>query len=135
MPADPVPDLNQTIATAVQARVEAEVLKALSGDEMFASLVAASMNALVEVPDGAYSKKRITFMEHVLQKTIQKATQAAVQAVVDEQQDRLKEMVRKGLCSKIDAIATTLVDKVVENSKSPYGWDIKVDVKFPRDNG
>ena len=131
---DPIPDLNATIVHAVQARIQAEVLKALSGDDVFGALVASALQQQVEIPDGtAYGKKRVPYMEHVIATAVRDSTRLAVEAVIAEDQERIKTLVKKALRSKLDSISEGFVDQLVESTKSKYGWNIKVDLKFPGD--
>lgn len=119
--ADPTPDLNAVIAGAVQARVEAQVLAALSDSETFHALVTAAMQQQVEVPDGtSYGKKRVPFLMHTVQRAIQDHTKAAIAEGIAEHTDAIKAEVAKALRKSIGVIADTLVDGFVANASGRY---------------
>lgn len=123
-------DLNQVIVSAVQARVEAEVAKALAGDEVVGRMVAAAMNQQVEVPGGRYGEKR-TFLKAVLDKTVQEATKAAVQEAIAGEADAIRAAVAAEVRKRSKEIAASFTDELVENVKK--GWSISVAVNGPKD--
>lgn len=122
------PDLDATITAAVNARVEAAVLEALSGDQFIGQMVAKALNAEVEV-GGTYSRKKTTFMQATLNSTIQECVKVATAEAIAERKDEIKDAVRAALSDKIELIATSMADNMVEKASSPYG--IRVEMQWP----
>jgi len=102
-------DLNTTITAAVNARIEAAVMEALSGDEVMGRFITAALTQKVEV-DRYDRKKDRTFLSHVVQQTIQDATKAAVMRFVDDERDLIETEVRKALRKQVPAVAEQLVN-------------------------
>lgn len=102
-------DLNSTIAAAVNARIEAAVMEALSGDEVMGRYIASALSQKVEV-DRYDRKKDRTFLSHVVEQAIQEATRAAVLRFVADERDLIETEVRKGLRKQIPAVAEQLVN-------------------------
>lgn len=126
---DVSPDLNQVIVSAVQARVEAEVTKALAGDEVLGRMVTAAMNQQVEVPSGGYRSEKKPFLKAVLDRTIQEATKTAVQEAVAGEADAIRAAVAAEVRKRSKEIAASFTDELIENVKK--GWSISVAIKGP----
>jgi hypothetical protein len=124
-------DLNETIRSAVNARVEAEVTKALAGDEVIGALVTAALQQTVEVParGGGYGKEKVPFMTQVVRKAIQGATQAAVAKVIEQEAPLIEEEVRKAFKRNAGAMAEGMVASLSERAASNYG--VTVELKLP----
>jgi Mrp family chromosome partitioning ATPase len=126
-------DLNTVIVAAVNARVEAAVLEALSGDQFLAQYVAAALNQQIEVKEraGYYNDRTVktTFLKNAITEAVKGATQAAVKRVLAEDADALEEAVRKELRKQAPTIAKQLVGTVAEAAEKPYG--VTVGLKFP----
>ena len=106
MSADPIPDINATIATAVNARIEAEVFQALAGDEVIGKYVTAALQAPVEVNDrSGYGKDKKPYMTVVLSKAIQNATKDACTRLILEEMPAIEAEIRKSLQRNINLIA------------------------------
>lgn len=119
--ADPTPDLNDVIAGAVNARVEAQVLAALSDSDTFNALVIAALQQTVEVSDGtSYGKKHIPYLRHTLEKTIQTRTKELIAEAIEEHADAIKTEVRKALRKSVGVLADSLVDGFVANASGRY---------------
>ena len=116
-------DLNKVITGAVQARIEAMVLAAVSSDDTFAQFVTAALQQKVEVR-GEYRQEKPTFLAHTLEKAIQDATKTAVAKVVGEMAPELEAEVAKALRRDIKGIAAALVASVDKAASSPYGVQI-----------
>lgn len=127
-------DLNATIAEAVKARVEAEVIRALSGDDVFASFISAALNEPVEVrkSDG-YRTERIPYITKLLKEAIQQATKGAVQRIIEESMPELETEVRKALRRDLKAIAEALTGKLDQAVHNAYGFHVDVTLNYPRD--
>lgn len=118
---DPTPDLNDVIASAVSARVEAQVLAALSDSDTFNVMVMAALQQPVEIPDGtSYGKKRVPYLNNVLQTAIRERTKAVVAESVEEHAEAIKVEVRKALRKSIGVMADSLVDGFVAGASGRY---------------
>lgn len=102
-------DINATIATAVNARIEAAVMESLSGDDVLARFVTAALTQPVK-QDTYDRSPRKTFLAHTVQKAIQDATRAAIEALVEEEKPRIEDECRKALRRNLPAVAERLVD-------------------------
>lgn len=126
-------NLDSTITTAIKARIEAEVVRAMSGDEMLGSFVTAALQQKVDVhPDGPYgrSEKR-PFLTHVLYEAIREATQVAVKKFVAEEVSTIEAEVRKALKRDMASIATTLTQSLVTAADKTYGVSVALELKMP----
>lgn len=126
-------DLNTVIVSAVNARVEAEMMKALSGDETIGRFVVAALRQNIEVQEpGTYHKHTEPFLRNVLRKAIQEATVAAVQRLVAEELPTIEEEVRKALRRDVKQIAETLTNSLARSAASPYGVKVDLSLLMPR---
>lgn len=122
-------DLNHVIVSAVNARVEAEMMKALSGDETMGKYVVAALRQNVEVKDPhTYRTTAEPFLTNVLRKAIQQATVSAVQRLIAEEMPTIEEEVRKALRRDVKRIAETLTNSLAEAAAKTYG--VKVDLSL-----
>lgn len=121
-------DLNEVIATAVQAKISASVLEALSGDEVYGRLVSAALNERIEVKKD-YNTIKIPYISHVIRQAIQAAVKVAVAEFIQADQEKLKAAVVKALREKRDEFAGALVDNLVSGADKVYG--IKVELRLP----
>jgi hypothetical protein len=129
MSTTPSNDLNDVIVSAVNARVETAVLEALSGDEFFGRMVAATLAQKIEVPDGGYSRRKTTFLAHTLETVIQQAVQDATKRLVTEEAAAIEEAVRKELRRSSGDLAKQLVGSMSDAAEKVYG--IKVELQYP----
>ena len=104
-------DLDETITAAVQARVEAAVLQAMSGDEVVGQMVAAAMNE--EVEGNNYGREKKTFLQHTIKTAFQKMANNAVTLAVEEEREAVELAVRKEIRKNINALASAQVDELV----------------------
>lgn len=124
-------DLNATIANAVNARIEAEVIKALSGDEVLGAYVAA---ALAEpVARDSYGRNKPTRLQTAITDAISNATKDAIREVIAEDMPRLKEEVRKCFRRDADKLAQSVVDGLAGSLATSYG--VSVTMTLPWDRG
>ena len=122
-------DLNSVIVSAVNARVEAEMMKALSGDMTIGKYVVAALRQNVEVKDPhTYRTTTEPFLTNVLRKAIQGATVAAVQRLIAEELPTIEEEVRKALRRDVKRIAETLTGSLADAAAKSYG--VKVDLSL-----
>lgn len=120
-------DLNATIVNAVNARVEAHVLKALSGDEVIGGLVTAALQRQVEVPSSTgYGKERVPFMSHVIEQAIRNATKTAVEGFIAGEQEMIQNEVRKHLRKAAPEFAEKMVGQLVKTASSGYGIQVSL---------
>ena len=118
----PTQDLNEVITSAVQARIEAEVMKALSGDEVFGQFVTAALRQPVEKE--RYSREKVTWLAKVLEEAVKDAARQAVHRVVAEMTPALEAEVAKQIRRDTKGIAAGLVAGVVGATAAPYGVTI-----------
>lgn len=124
-------NLDQTILSAVKARIEAEVVRAMSGDELLGTFVTAALQQEVQVGD-PYNRKKIPFLTHVLQEAIREAAQAAVRKFVADEVESIEAEVRAALTRDVAAIATSLSQSLVQAADKPYGVSVTVELTMPR---
>jgi hypothetical protein len=119
----PIPDLNEVITSAVQARIEAEVLHALSSDDTFARFVTAALRQKIDKP-GGYGREKTTYLHETLKAAIEEATKQAVVKVVGEMAPQIEDEVAKAMRRDIKGIAGALVGSVDKAVRNPYGMTI-----------
>lgn len=125
-------DLNQTITSAVNARIEAALASALAGDEVMGSFVTAALQQTVEISTSdPYRKAKVPFLTSVLHKAIQDATKAAVTKMIAEEIDSIEAEVRKALRRDLGRIAGTLSKSLVDAADKTYGVSVALDLKMP----
>lgn len=134
MPEQITQDLNTVIATAVSARIEAEVAAALSGDAVMSKYVAAALQQEIEVRDGGYSgyssrNRKTTFLRQTIDTAIRQATETAVRKVIAEEQEALEAAVATELRRQTKDIAKTLVGQVAEVAQKSHG--VRVELVYP----
>jgi hypothetical protein len=123
-------DLNQVIASAVQARIETEVAAALSGSELMGQYVAAALTQKIQVEDrGTYRKRETTFLRETIDGAIKEATKAAVHKVVAAESEQIERAVETALRKDLKKISVALAGKLAEASQSPYG--VTVELRYP----
>lgn len=122
-----ISELDQTIAHAVNARVEAEVLKALSGDEVIGRLVVNALQQEVEVSkQGGYGKVKVPFLKATIDKAIREAAKTAIAAVIEEEIVVIEEEVRKAVRRDARAIAEKFVEGMVDATSKGYRFRIEI---------
>lgn len=123
-------DLNATIAHAVTARVEAEVIKALSGDETIGRYVTAALMEPVVV-DKYDRKKDRPYLTHVLKETIRKTTKDVLAGILVEEQPLIEAEIRKALRRGVADMAEGIAKSVAENATKGYG--VNVTLNLPKE--
>lgn len=118
--------LNDVLVAAVNAKVEASVLEALSGDETIGRLVTAALTQEVTVKNG-YRDEKTPFITQVIRKTLQETVKTSVGKVMEEERPRIEHAVREAILARLDNIAETMVSSAVESSKN--GYSVNVDFK------
>lgn len=123
--------LDAIIKDAVSTRIEAEVIKALAGDEFIGRMVASALQQQVEVPDPnrSYGKMKVPFLTHTIQTTIRSATEAAVKKVVAEEADAIEEQVRRAVKREAAAFAEGVTSSLLRAAESNYR--VGITVKLP----
>ena len=125
-------DLNQIIVSAVNARVEAQVLAALSGDEVISKYVTAALSEKVLVnPNDRYSHDKERYLTHVLRAAIKDAAKAAVAKLIVEETPLIEEEIRKALRRDIRKIGETLAGTLAARAAEGYG--VTVQLNMPGD--
>lgn len=133
MSTDLAGDLNATITEAVQARVSAAVMEALSGDEVIGKFVTAAL--MEPQPKDAYdrSRKGPTFLDKTLKTAFQKMTEAAVRDVLEEQSEYVRDEVRKAIRRRADGLADSIVSQLDKAVAGSYGVRVELNMPNPRD--
>lgn len=122
-------DLNETITSAVNARVEAAVAAALLNDESFTKFVTAALHHPVKTD--SYSRETKSYISHLLEKTIEAKTKEVVAEEIAGAAEQIRDEVRKALRKSIGVIADQLVDGFVENAS---GRHPSIKVEFSGNN-
>lgn len=125
------PDLNTTIASAVQARVEASVLAALSSDDTFGRLVTSAMMEPVDVKQG-YRTVQVPYIHHVIDSALRKAVRNAVDKFIAEEQEMLEAAAATALRKDAKTIAGALVGSLANTATHAYGLTMDIDLKVAR---
>lgn len=128
-------NLDETIAGAVKAQIQAQVLEALSGEEFFAKYIASVLNQTVEVSEdgSSYGRKiKISFLENAVAGTIKKATQQAVAIAVEEERERIQDEVRKAVKRKADQFAENVTNAALEAAQSAYNYKFEIGISVPK---
>lgn len=122
-------DLNATIASAVSARVEAEVAAALSGDEFIGQYVHAALTQQVPISHDRYENKKAPYLTVLLRRTIQKATEAAVERLLEEERPLIEDEIRKALRRNAATMAEGIASSLSERASRGYG--VTVALRLP----
>lgn len=109
-------DINQIIASAVNARVEAAVVEALASDGAIRAYVTAALN---QPASDRYDRGK-TFLRRLLERTIEQQTQAVVAEEIKTAEDAIRKEVRAALKKSIGVITDSLVDGFVANASGRY---------------
>ena len=110
-------DLNTTITAAVNARVESEILAAMSNSDILQSFVTAALSTKVS---GGYRDKEKTLLSHLLETTIQEQAKSVVAEEITKMQPAIREEVRAALAKSVGVISDALVDGFVANASGRY---------------
>lgn len=121
-------NLDQTITTAVEAQVQAQVAAALINNDTFKVLVTASLNQMVEVPDGPYGKKRVSMIDHLVQNAVAQRTKEVVVEQIAELVPEITKEIKTALRKSVGVIADSLVDGFVASAPG-RGPSIKVEFR------
>ncbi len=125
----PEGDINQIIASAVNARVEAQVLAALSGDEVIGRLVTAALSEPVSATGDRYDHRKVPYITKVLRDAIKQAAADAVKRLIAEEMPSIEDEIRKALRRDIKQIAGRLANQLSETAAKSHG--VSVELKFP----
>lgn len=117
-------DINQIIASAVNARVEAAVLEAMTNDNTMRTFVQAALN---QKSKEGYGREEKTLLNRLLENAIQEQTEAVVAEEVRKSADAIRAEVRAALEQSIGVISDSLVDGFVASAESRYP---SIEVKF-----
>lgn len=124
-------DLDATIASAVNARVEASVAAALSGDDFMGKYVTAALRQTVEVQAAnGYSKDKVSLLHKVVSDSVRAAVVEAIRKHIKEDNDALERIVVDELRRQRSLIAKQLVASLTNAADKAYG--IEVNLKMPR---
>jgi predicted nucleotide-binding protein (sugar kinase/HSP70/actin superfamily) len=124
-------DINATIAHAINARLEAEMLAALSGDETIAAFITAALQEPVKKDNDSYRHETEPYLHHVLRLALQEAAKSTVARFIEEEVVSIEDQVRKALRRNINQIAETLTKSLVDVAGKPYGVSVEINLKMP----
>lgn len=110
-------DINQIIASAVNARVEAAVVEALASDGAIRAYVTAALN---QPASDRYEDRGKTFLRRLLERTIEQQTQAVVVEEIKIAEDAIRKEIRAALKKSIGVITDSLVDGFVASASGRY---------------
>lgn len=125
---EPVTSIDATIAAAIQARVEASVIQALSGDQVLGQYVAAALNQPLTL-ERNYKKIETTFLKHTINLALQGAIKAAINAFLVDEVELINDEIRKALRRNVTNIAEQMTHALATRAGTTYGMSI--DLKFP----
>ena len=118
-------DINQIIASAVNARVEAAVTAALASPDTMGTFVQAALHEPIS-SDG-YGREKTTLLRKLVQTTIAEKTKAVVREEIEAMSEDIRSEVRKAIRKSVGVITDTLVDGFVANASGRYP---SIEVKF-----
>lgn len=111
-------DINSTITSAVNSRVEAAVLEAVSSGDTMKSFVHAALNT--KVSTSGYSREEKPLITHLVQTTVQEQAKQVVAEEIGKAEAQIREEVRKALQESIGVISDSLVDGFVTHARGRY---------------
>lgn len=122
--------LDAIITKGVEAKIDAAVMQALSGDEVFANYVTAALSQKVEIKtNNSYRTREVSFLHHTVTKAIQNAVQDAVVEALAEDTLRIQEVVRKKVKASSDHIAEQFARNLADKAGNAYGF--RLEMKWP----
>jgi len=116
-------NLSNIISEAVQAKVDAAVMEALSGDEVMGKYITA---ALQQEVGSNYNRNKETFLQNTIKKALQAATEVAVNNFIESETKALESLVEKELKKQSKSIAAGMVESLAEQAKSQYRMNVAI---------
>lgn len=111
-------DINDIISSAVQARVEASVMEAMSSNGAMQAIVSAALSEQVQVGN-SYGPK-VPLLTALVQGTIKEQAKQVVAEEVKSMSAEIRGEVRKALKKSVGVIADSLVDGFVASAEGRY---------------
>lgn len=111
-------DLNATIAHAVNARIEAQVLAALADSDVMGRMVTAALQK--KVTTGAYRNDGTTYLQSLIGKAIEEKTAEVVAADLETIRPLIETQVRAALRKSVGVLADSLVEGFVQAAAGSY---------------
>lgn len=111
-------DLNATIANAVNARIEAQVLAALTDSDVMGRMVTAALQKKVNT--GAYRNNETTYLQSLIGKAIEEKTAEVVAADLETIRPLIETQVRAALRKSVGVLADSLVEGFVQAAAGSY---------------
>lgn len=126
-------NLNDTIASAVKAQIEAKVLEALSGGEFFEKYVHTVLYRKIEIsdPKDRYKKLQVNFIDNAISRVIESAVNGAVQVAVEEEREKIQDAVRRAVKRRADQFAEQVTENLVEASKKSHNYRFDIALALP----
>ena len=111
-------DLNATIANAVNARIEGQVLAALADSDVMGRMVTAALQKKVNT--GAYRNNETTYLQSLIGKAIEEKTAEVVAADLETIRPLIETQVRAALRKSVGVLADSLVEGFVQAAAGSY---------------
>lgn len=111
-------DLDKTITSAVNARVESEILATMANSDIMRTFVTSALDTKVKT--GGYSSEEKTLLTHLLETSVQQQAKAVVAEEIVKLEPVIREQVREALAKSVNVIADSLVSGFVENATGRY---------------
>lgn len=120
-------DLNATIASAVQARIEIEVATALSGSDLMAQYVGAALHQEISVKDrNSYRERRTTYLREAIDGAIREATKVALARVLEAESAAIERVVAAEVKRNLPAIAKAAAENMSKAAANTYGMTVEI---------
>lgn len=119
--------IDSVIAEAVNAKVNAAVVEALSGDAVIGQYVANALGQQVELPGPSYGKKETApFITVVIRNAMQAAVKREIEALLIAEEETVKDEIRKALRREIPSMAERFAKSLSDQAKNTYGVNVQV---------
>lgn len=126
-------NLNDTIASAVKAQIEAKVLEALSGAQFFEKYVQSVLYSKVEItdPHDRYKKIRVNFIDNAISGVVKAAIQNATEAAVAEEREKIQDAVRRAVKRRSEDFAAQVTEGLLAATASKYSYRFDMKLSLP----
>lgn len=111
-------DLDKTITSAVQSRVEAEVLASLADSDLLGKFVTAALSEKVKV--GGYSGESKPLITHLVQSAVTDQAKSVISDEITGLAPLIRQEVREALKKSVGVIADSLVDGFVASAQGRH---------------
>ncbi len=120
-------DLNATIASAVQARIEMEVATALAGSDLMAQYVGAALHQEIVVKDNnSYRDRKTTYLREAIDGSIRVATKVALAKVLEAEAASIEKAITAEVKRNLPAIAKTAAENMATAAARTHGMTVEI---------